>query len=198
LIGMIAAPLIEGFPFPTSPTTLLSGLMRALFAFHVGVTIREAYASGKLKAPAWPFVPPLVVAVLCLALPETPLIFLFVATVAAPLIVAGATCEAGSARLGALYRRLGGLSYPLYAIHAPLFALFKIGYDAAAGQPYREAPPAIVSLGFAVAVVLFAAWLAEAVEPPARAWLSRRWPLSAPREASARLDLAAEGGAQRS
>ncbi|MGO9742281.1 MAG: acyltransferase family protein [Roseiarcus sp.] len=175
ILGFIATTVAAGRPCGFLTSTLAGGFPRAVFGFYVGAAIHGWYVTGTLPVGRLALLPPLAVAVIALTLPKSTPAYLIAAIFAAPAIVAASIGDPRSERLRAIFTRLGRLSFPLYALHYPAFELFKIGYNTLAGSPYAETPPAPALAGFAFAVTLFASWAAESVEPPARAWVARRF-----------------------
>jgi peptidoglycan/LPS O-acetylase OafA/YrhL len=152
-------------------STMLGGMLRAFYGFFLGVAIREARAAATPRILAW--VAPLAVVVLCLGAPDSMPLFLVLIALAAPLIVIASTVEPQSARLRAAFSYLGKASFPLYALHEPAFGLVKTAYNGLAGTPYADRPPLYAIALFAAALVPACAWLADRVETPLRATLTR-------------------------
>ena len=103
--------------------TALPGLVRTLFSFTMGIVLfrlfRREAATPRESRLAWLLLPALTL--LLAQGPEARALFdLAMLGLALPLVVwLGASWEIGSS---ALATRLGGLSFPLYCIHAPFVA----------------------------------------------------------------------------
>jgi peptidoglycan/LPS O-acetylase OafA/YrhL len=173
LAPAVAAAMIflAGYSARQLDSTLLGGMLRAFYGFFLGVAIREARAAVTPRLPAW--IAPLAVAVLCLGAPDSMPLFLALIALAAPLIVLASTVEPEAAWLRAAFSYLGKASFPLYALHEPAFGLVKTAYNSLAGAPYADRPPLYVVALFAAALVPACAWLADRVETPLRATLTR-------------------------
>jgi len=108
----------EGWSWATLPI----GLARVSFAFPLGILMyrkRDLIPLWLNHVPAW-----LSLALLAIVLfaPESTLIDIAFLLVGAPLLIAiGYRTKPGAGHL--LLRRLGELSYPIYAIHGPLVLL---------------------------------------------------------------------------
>lgn len=147
------------------------GLLRVGFSFSLGVLMARFHRSASPASPR-AIVP---VAILGLVLIvdapagfagfyDAAMIFL----VMPALLWAGATNQLPE-RLKIAGGFLGDISYPLYAIHYPLFQAFN-------NIVIRrlEAPPGIVIGGFVAGVVWLSWFLAHRFDAPVRRWLSGR------------------------
>ncbi|MGN6376164.1 MAG: acyltransferase family protein [Sphingomonas sp.] len=165
LVTMVVAKgtINQGWSWATLPV----GLARVGFAFPLGVLMyrhRERIPMSLGRVPAW--VPLAALALLLLAPERVPIDIAFL-LVGAPLLIATGF-RMSSGRLAPLCRRLGDISYPLYAVHAPLVLLVQ-------GAAKRLASPALGPLfgigavaGMVAVAVLLANWDVEV-----RAWLDR-------------------------
>ncbi len=153
----------------TMPKFLL-GFFRATFGFYVGIGIYRLWKAGKL--PAWQ-VHPFLIAVmllLSLAIPRhgdlAPYLTLAVVYLLFPTIVILSVLVEPRGWLSPLFRQLGLLSFPLYAIHYPIFSFVRLmgGY---LGAP--QLATSIASIGISI---IFA-WLAmHLFDQPVRNWLT--------------------------
>ena len=161
--------------------TLAGGLARVLFSFPLGVLI---YRQGwrVRRVPLWAMVL-LVLAVLCLPVPAPArglYDLLFIAIVSPLLVAAGSgVSPAGPAALWC--ERAGAVSYALYAIHRPLFAL-------AAPLAKRVAlHPALATVAAVTGALILATIADRRFDRPARRWLAMRFGIGrepVPREAT--------------
>lgn len=150
------------------------GIARVGFSFAVGVLIRRTM-------PAWIGLLPKVHSVLLLIVlgalfaldpafvPRSAYEVLFVLLLSPLLVMAGAGNEA-SARYEPACAWLGKISFPLYAVHVPIFW---IGSGVARQV---DLPPFVLLAPLAVSLPFLAAWLADTYDAPARAALTRLIP----------------------
>ena len=151
--------------------TFLAGLPRGMFCFYSGLGLYRLWQAGALRAlPRSSVIA--VAAVAAGSFCKLSLnVYLLVAFVAAPLMVALGTAEPRSPRVRRLFGWLGDISYPLYLLHLPLFALARLLADVAGLLPATEWPPRAASLAMAAVAVALAAACARLYDTPARRWL---------------------------
>ena len=148
--------------------TLPFGVARVGYAFPLGVLMyrrRDLIPVSIGRLPPWL---PLVALAFVLFLPEMRAIDLIFLTIGAPLLIATGfrTTITGHA---IPYRRLGDISYPIYAVHGSLVLLVQ----GATTRLKLEAIGPIIGLvslaGLAILSLILARW-----ELSAREWLTRR------------------------
>lgn len=151
--------------------TFWLGFPRVFFSFTLGLLVYRVHASGRsvLRAPAW-LLSPLLLAVL--AIPEfkgQAAAELLAISLVFPLIVligAGEPDRAGAP--GALWRFSGEVSYPLYALHAPLWFLVSRGLE------IGDIEISLSVLPIFAAGVVVGSWAAlKLFDEPARRWLGK-------------------------
>ena len=158
--------------------TILGGVARVIFSFFLGLLIYRLYALDRLPKVKLPFSVLVLVMVLAMAVP-VPFVHHHIPMMhdlAAVLIVFPITVIAGTqVRMGATIKKwseaLGGLSYPLYAIHFPLVHM---AFLFAAVQLSSHSSNLVFWSVFC-AMMLFLAWLVDAVvERPFQNWWRQR------------------------
>jgi peptidoglycan/LPS O-acetylase OafA/YrhL len=161
----------HGLRFPLSVEAMPFDLGRVMFAFFLGVLLQR---TRRLWAARLPVLPAWVVYLLVLgllAVPNTSLLAqtaLHLATVfvLGPLLVMLGAVARPRGFTAKASTRLGGLSYPLYAIHMPLIFLG----SALASAPWDRSLP--VDLGLIAAAVGLAAVLPSIYDTPVRRLLT--------------------------
>jgi peptidoglycan/LPS O-acetylase OafA/YrhL len=137
-------------------STFMGGVGRAAFSFFMGVLLRRLWRPQ--FAVKCSYLCLLLTFLICLSIPRTravePYYDLFIITAVMPsLVFLGAILKNGNAQIAPIFRFFGQTSYGLYALHAPIFALFVLfapSHFSALG------PITSLSLGF-VALALLAA-----------------------------------------
>jgi peptidoglycan/LPS O-acetylase OafA/YrhL len=157
------------------PETFWGGAARASFGFTLGVLLYRV--RGSLVVPAWPWGPLACAATLGVAF-TGPAWFAFGAVqdlvwdlawmlVALPIVVVVGAGQAGD---GWLSKRLGELSYPVYALHWPCLVVL-VGLRQKLLPSLGWAPFSVVSL----VLISLAAWITlKLYDEPVRRWLSQR------------------------
>jgi len=173
LLGFIATTLIDGKPCGFLASSLAGGVVRAVLLFYAGLALYRAWAAGRLPNIRFAWGAPAAVAAICLLSPDSPWLFVAVAAIGAPLIVVLSLEDPRSPGLRKLYSWLGKISFPLYAVHEPAYALFRIGYDRLVGAAPLAAPPLIVNVLFTFVLLGLCTALADRVDGPARKMLTR-------------------------
>jgi peptidoglycan/LPS O-acetylase OafA/YrhL len=169
-LGVVAAVLLMGnLDNGLLPSELPIGLARVGFSFSIGLLLYRTRDRWMQRIPRITMVPALLLTALALAAPVTGGVrisydLLFVTLIAPGLIMLGAV-SVPSTRMHGFAIWLGVISYPLYAIHAP------VKHWVAATI---SAPPLAMMVGTAL-VVVAASWLvARWYDPPVRDWLTNR------------------------
>lgn len=157
--GNRAYGFIGGFGYADTAQFLL-GFARLSYPFFVGVLIAERFP-GKVPSVVPPWVPMVLLPGLLL-LPGNWWLELADVLCLIPLVVAlGAAAR--PSRIDPMLTRLGELSYPLYAIHLPIFMILR--------HLHLTPGPALMSLGLGTAAI--AAWaMHRFYDVPVRARLS--------------------------
>lgn len=169
---VIAVARIGNMHFTVHMPMFLLGGVRAAFGFYVGVGIQRLWRRGQLPRLR---VPPLMLAALliaCLTIPRggdrAPGLTLAVVFVGFPAILIAALYNEPGRRLARIALRLGLLSFPVYAIHRPVFSIVRHVV-----RPYH--PSLFVTAICAIPLSLVLAWLAARFyDQPLRRWLTRR------------------------
>jgi peptidoglycan/LPS O-acetylase OafA/YrhL len=155
------------------------GMARVGFSFLAGVLICRLRHRVPIPKLHWSIAVPAVGVLLLMPVPKD-VRWIYDAAcviVAFPaLILAGAQSQPTGKRLLTLFAWMGGASYALYAIHAPLAAVSQFMAETNPEIPYR-----VWSLPFFVAAMALAFVLDRAFDAPFRRWLTaklltRRWP----------------------
>lgn len=148
------------------------GCIRTLFSFTLGVLLSQRFAAARPgPASPWALLPPVLLG-LALLIPhlhghEAAWEFTVIALLSPALVVLGARREPPE-RWRSVFTILGDVSFPLYAVHWPLIALF-----VAARDRLRLPDPALI-LGFCAVSLGIAALLSYTVDTPLRRSLSAR------------------------
>ena len=151
------------------------GPPRAFFGFYSGVALHDLWRAGRLNFGLRKCWLPLVAVGTAMFTPDGVFPFLVLALVVSPLCVALCVEEPDSQWTQRLFKRLGALSYPLYAVHLPVLELLRLSYNELIGAPASSTAPMPVNVLFAAVATAFSAILAERVDAPARRWLANRW-----------------------
>lgn len=141
--------------------TALAGLARTFFSFTLGVVLLRLYQRAdrtrRTTPLAWLLLPALIL-VLAPATTDAALADIATLAVALPLLVwLGARCQVTMPQVA---QRLGGLSFPLYCMHAPFVAM-------------GHASPLLMGL-ICTAMVLLALLLDRFYDAPIQRWLRSR------------------------
>ena len=160
--------------------SIAGGFARVAFSFTAGVAIHRLYA-GQAAPPrlvrlaAHPLVPCLLLAVVGTILTSAPAPALqpyyelaTVILVFPALVYLSLFCQP-QGHFATLCQLAGLVSYPLYAIHAPIGQLMEAGFGAAIGD---HAP--WIGIPFLAALLAFCAALAHGYDAPVRRYLLRR------------------------
>jgi peptidoglycan/LPS O-acetylase OafA/YrhL len=144
--------------------TFILGFCRVLFPFSCGVLIRRLPVTPSRLSP--------LLFALLFALLLGPGIGAIgqalVVLVAFPLIVwLGAGAQVGP-RIGSACRWIGGLSYPLYAVHHPL--LRTLG----TAMHQMRVNNSVLAIALSLAVAIAGGWFAMTADERLRAWLKAR------------------------
>lgn len=173
-VALIAASLhFGGLDIGWSQRTVWGGPPRVVFGFGMGLLIFRLRVR-RLKVPRAAYPAIVVALILCLVRPwpeaglyawTDPILVLLVL----PVLVALAARSPVDGFLEGAARRLGAISYPLYAIHGPLLRLAEGALRDLSGQMeafgWLLAAPAVIGLA-----VLFE----RAYDRPIRVWLAKR------------------------
>jgi peptidoglycan/LPS O-acetylase OafA/YrhL len=154
------------------------GLPRAVFGIAAGALLEQRRVEWRVALPSLSIAA--AVAVFLIHPPRALAGVFDLLAVAAlfPAVLLHAANARPGPRLGAVWDWLGARSYPLYAIHLPLFVLIY----ALVRRPLGTAPPAVQLLAGCAEVasaLLLSAVLERWIEQPLRAWLAARasaWP----------------------
>ena len=113
--------------FGANSSSFWLGFPRVFFSFTVGLLLHRAHARGKkgIRLPTWASA---IVLVLIFSVPVFPAQVIYelamVGFVFPLLILGGAAQQDDPGLAGSAWRLSGDVSYPLYALHAPLWFLF--------------------------------------------------------------------------
>ncbi len=148
--------------------TFGGGLARALFFFLAGVLVFRLWQRVPPRLPAfWPIVACVILVAICL-LPYGRLTYLASALLV-PVLIWSSTVEPATRIEQITYAWLGEVSYPVYALHAPLVILLQ----PATVSPGAAAFPMSFVLAVAACVVVAAFVLSRLWDIPARRALAR-------------------------
>jgi peptidoglycan/LPS O-acetylase OafA/YrhL len=145
--------------------------VRAIFGFFAGILIHRLRAAGRL--PRWSVHPllPMAITLATMFAPGRglwlPYASILIVLCAYPAVIVMGLEHDPKGRFADLMSWLGILSFPLYAIHAPLLALARHVASALHLSPFIGDLPAVPA-------ILIASWLAFAYyDKPVRGWLTR-------------------------
>lgn len=149
-----------------------AGFPRVGFGFFGGVLLYRLYAAYPMAKWRLGALPLLVMLVLLLSIPiRLPMITLVpIFAVFAVIILAGATAEV-TARMAAIGKLLGEISYPLYALHLPLFTLTVVCCGQALHGFDKRDPLFVALSSIAILVVSYA--VLKGFDEPVRKRLTR-------------------------
>jgi peptidoglycan/LPS O-acetylase OafA/YrhL len=147
------------------------GFGRVACTFFAGVLLYRCREGFAAPSRAWPWWTLLLLTGSALTLPvglARPMFDALFVLAGAPLLVWLGSASRPPARAVPLLAALGRLSYPLYALHFPL-------YCAAAGLAARfPAFGPVIAIGAIALACVLALWLARIYDEPVRRWLSSR------------------------
>jgi len=129
------------YGWSSQPLNMLGGFLRMSFAYPMGLLLSRMFNEKDRKRPAGPVFIYCVIALaalLCVpSLSDAKLYFeMFCVAIAFPAIIwLGALGGTGEGRGAGVMRTLGGISYPLYAIHYPFIYLY-IGWINNGTKPF--------------------------------------------------------------
>lgn len=150
-----------------------AGLARVMFGFFAGVAIYRLRGQVKLWALPWWLAAAAFVAVIAVRTPEAwrAAYDVVAALVLMPLLVAFGSGAKVSGRVARTCGVFGLLSYGVYVLHVPMFAVVGVAAGAA-GVQLGEGPVLAIGVGLLAAL---AAGVAHFVyDAPVRRWLTRR------------------------
>lgn len=148
------------------------GLPRSVYSFSVGVVIFHLWSHNVLqRIRISPIVPCCCVAALCF-LPFSRTSFLLSVFVGVPITVAASIQNPAGAAASKLFGVLGELSYPVYAIHVPIYQIVQFGWNRAQGLPLSSNMPWTASLAITGGVLILAWLLARWWDAPLRRRMS--------------------------
>jgi peptidoglycan/LPS O-acetylase OafA/YrhL len=168
----------NGFDIGFSRQDYLLGMGRMLLSYPLGVVLYRLWEKGRGRMYAPPWLIGLVLAAL-LAVPNFRQngLFEWVTVVAIfPLLLWFGANSQPTPKLVRPARWLGALSYPLYILHAPLFAFFEQIWTHLSHRPMEVAAP-WPGLLFLVLVIPLTFWIGENYDPEARKLLRARLPV---------------------
>jgi peptidoglycan/LPS O-acetylase OafA/YrhL len=144
------------------------GLPRSAFSFSIGVLIFSLWKRGALRRVRInPIIPCCCVVALCL-LPYSHETFLLSVFFAVPVTVAASVENPAGAGMSKLFKFLGTLSYPIYAIHVPIYQLSQFAWDRVLGLPPTNSMPWPTLLIVGAVVMCMASMLARWWDGPIR------------------------------
>jgi peptidoglycan/LPS O-acetylase OafA/YrhL len=154
-------------------STFWSGYPRGLFCFYGGLALYRLWRGGAFAALPRSAYAALALLAIGATLKLSLLAYMAVVFVGAPLLVVLATAEPRSAGVRRGFVWLGDVSYPLYLLHAPLFALART-LAIWEGWPASEPWPRWAALAMVPAAIALSALVARYYDAPARRWLKAR------------------------
>jgi peptidoglycan/LPS O-acetylase OafA/YrhL len=133
--------------------TLPGGIARTIFSFSMGVLIFRLGWRG-LRLPA-PILLLAAVATLAAPVPSSFRVFydLGFILIVSPILVVGGASGCPGPKMTALYRKLGAISYAIYAVHRPLIALAVPATKHLQVSPVMMAP-LVIAAAVAIGLVL--------------------------------------------
>ncbi|MDB5714328.1 MAG: acyltransferase [Sphingomonadales bacterium] len=152
------APLLLG-------PDITGGIARTVCSFSIGLLMCRL----KLKGPRMPALALLLLVALALAVPErTGMAYdlLFIFLISPSLVILGASVEPGL-KLRPIFRQLGILSFPLYAIHRPVIAFAQAVANA------THLPSVVLAAGTIAALIALSLVLDAKYDRPIRARLTK-------------------------
>jgi peptidoglycan/LPS O-acetylase OafA/YrhL len=169
--------------------TLLLGFPRGLFCFYGGLALYRLWRAGAFATLPRSSLAAVALLGIGSLFKLTFASFLAVVFVGAPLLIVLATAEPRSAPVKRAFQWLGDISYPLYLLHLPLFALARLLATVWGGWPAGEPWPRAAALALAPVALILAHGVARLYDAPTRRWLRDR--LFGPRPAPMRQDAPA-------
>jgi peptidoglycan/LPS O-acetylase OafA/YrhL len=171
-IALAAASLTAGHAW-TGPlwANAAGGLPRVMFGFPLGVLLyRFHLVSGdRVKHGVIAWAPLCVLPILFCA--HGVWLELVIAMTAFPLLIYLAADLEPGPRSARVFTWLGVVSYPLYAVHAPVFEILQRAIRMFGRNPAHMRPAGIAAL---VALVIGGSLLDRLYDEPVRAWFNRR------------------------
>ena len=164
---------ITVFLFETPPgwgtTNIVGGFPRATFSFFAGTFLYTIYKKneGRTRISVGPVVPIFLIPAMC-AMPDSDVGFLLMVLVGVPLTVWLATKNPNGIIIGRAFEMLGELSYPIYAIHVPIYVLAQFTYDKAIGASSNKLLPLWLVAPLGLIVLCCALLLSRLYDAPLR------------------------------
>lgn len=179
VFGIVLLPLALSYGnlgFGPERNQDIAAVCRVLFAYPLGMILYRLWNSGRLRVS----VPPLLIAFLllaCLAMPIPkpyfPIYEWAIVIFYLPAILVLGASSASTGHMRRFSQWLGGLSYPLYILHVPVFDFFEQAWIKI--LKHRIEPDAPWSgVVFLLVLVPLAFWMGELYDPEARKLLHAR------------------------
>jgi peptidoglycan/LPS O-acetylase OafA/YrhL len=149
-------------------TDFFLGTARVLFPFSCGVLLRRFPLAPLNGGWLWPIAAVLLAVLFCPLPQGAPLAIGAILAVFPAMVAVGAAVRTGP-NMSRVLGYLGGLSYPVYVLHNPIFRIVRRS-AAEFGLQAAWLPAASVVLVLAVSHVAMSLY-----DEPVRAWLSRRF-----------------------
>ncbi len=151
---LVPSLFYHGLPAGFSISTFAGGVPRAFFFFFAGVLVFRLWRRFPLRLPAavaaiFPILSLAAVVAIC-ALPFGPRLY-FASVLVIPALIWAGTIAPATAIERRVCSFLGEVSYPVYAIHAPVM----IALQPAPGSPPIFSLPIVLALGGTVIAVAF-------------------------------------------
>lgn len=155
--------------------TFLSGFPRVFGAYYLGVLLYHLQKNSNWfshKVWTWLFIPASIATVALMWQPsELPLLAQWLWCLSAmPILVLGGSLTAVSGRVRRISLLLGEVSYPVYALHYPLFVWINGIFQ----QLVHHKEPVVEAVLFAPLILIVSYLTLRFVDIPARKWLAQR------------------------
>jgi peptidoglycan/LPS O-acetylase OafA/YrhL len=160
----------HGFDYGADRKDYLLGLGRTFLSYPLGAILYRLWQTGRGRLQAPPWLIGLALATLLAAPRSATLNGAFewlVVILAFPLLLWLGACSKPTLRFVRPARWLGALSYPLYILHVPFFAIFEQLWVHVSHQSVDFAAP-WVGLVFLMFIFPLAFWIGELYDPEAR------------------------------
>lgn len=167
-VAYLVAAKWHGLNAGWNTETVIVGFPRVVYAFFVGVVLYKLHDPAARTPTAYGLLA-LLAMLVSFVLPDSKLISVACALLIGPLVIRANASVSPGPRLAAVGSFLGGISYPLYITHVPVYRAISLV------EPHGgwHAPAWVVVLA-STGVAMLAAWGAARLDEAFRAYLGGR------------------------